>query len=189
MRHAKAFVKVPSSARVAPPQADVRDQKSEVSQATAVLDVVNDGADGAPSSHLTSDLRPLTSEPNDDPAKPAFDALRCPTCRAILHELFVNGGARAVALSERIGLPRGTIGRHLRDLNMLGFVKERQVGREHWYRPHPTRVLYSRDTPGYAYAIRAIAPSGVRVTMEVPARAAGDAMRGPPRVDEIDRRD
>lgn len=156
---------------------EVRDQTSEV-RAEPVL---------------TSELRPLTSEPDfrpltsrPDPPPPSaglsdeqqreldgvLDAVRCPVRQRILLDLADTGtgaGGRANVglLARRTGIDVNTLSTHLGKLRDKGLLFSKRQGKEVWYEAAPAHVRCQRTDTETTLTITARS-TGIAVTIHLP---------------------
>jgi uncharacterized protein YndB with AHSA1/START domain/DNA-binding transcriptional ArsR family regulator len=81
-----------------------------------------------------------------------FKALADPTRRALLDELFKEGGQTLTALEGRLPMTRFGVMKHLRVLEAARLVTTRRRGREklHFLNPVPIRLIHDRWVSKYA---------------------------------------
>jgi DNA-binding transcriptional ArsR family regulator len=186
-RHATHFVKIPGSAKPPPPAA-VSSSAPSPSDASRVEPPVVQPAVGDPKSelsaspNLTADLRPLSSEPDlraltagsaPDPGRQVdglIEAMGCPVRREILRTLCTAGRAHVRTLCEQTRVPRGTIGRHLKDLRLRGFILHQPQGKHTWYSHNPALVRLDPHPKGQLLVL--IQPGGPELMLVLPREPA-----------------
>jgi hypothetical protein len=169
VKHAKVFVKVPSSARLS----------------------TSTSATTPPAGSPTDPPRPfpppvLAAAPVEPPHPPPliakaphdagerqlsgiFEALVCPVRLQILLQLCVApaGRAHVQGLCRLTGTRRAIIGRHLRDLKLRGYIFPSTEARHTWYQCDPRLVRLTRRKRGDILTVRL--PSGPWLRLGLPA--------------------
>jgi DNA-binding transcriptional ArsR family regulator len=169
MKHAKTFVKVPSSASLSSPS-----RSSSTASAAQPL------SQGLPSAAMTRVEFPvaaasgetaapgITAADDDKDVDGIFQAMGCSVRRRVLGAVCDAGRAHVTMLCQLTRLSRTVVGHHLKDLRLRGLLLARQEGRHVWYQCNTAVVR--RHHQGDRSFLTISSPSGFGVIVFSPAK-------------------